>query len=284
MLNLLRTLDRRWIFLAVLLTVSIPILVQKTYPEGPTQTVKDAFNLIESLPPGSNVMLPMDYDPSSDAELTPMAVAFTRHLCLRHQKILFVSLWPNAGPLVDDVIKKVITDEFGDSYEYGRDYVDLGYKSGNEMVINVIATDLRAQFKTDKSNKSLDELLITKAVSSMRDIKLIASVSGGTPGAKEWLQYAGTRLGVPIIAGATGVQSTQLYSYYPQQLTGLLPAIKGAAEYEQLLGEKYPTYATADKKDAVRKMAPQLWGHLLLIVLIVLGNTIYFIDRKRGRR
>jgi hypothetical protein len=118
---------------------------------------------------------------------------------------------------------------------------------------------------------------------SIGDAQLIASVSGGTPGAKEWVQYAGRRLGIPVIAGATGVQSTQLYAYYPQQMAGLLPAIKGAAEYEALLGAKYPEFAGPDKTDAIRKMAPQLWGHLLIILLIVLGNVIYLVDRKRGR-
>jgi hypothetical protein len=267
----------------MLLAVAIPILVQKTYPEVPTQTVRDAFDAIENLPEGSLVIVPMDYDPSSEAELSPMAVAFTRHLCLRGQKIIFITLWPNGGPLIDTIIGTIVLGEFGDRYHYGRNFVNLGYKSGNEMVINVIATDLRAMFKTDKQNNSLDAMDITRAVHSVGDAKLIASVSAGTPGAKEWVQYAGRRLGVPVIAGATGVQSTQLYAYYPQQLVGLLPAIKGAAEYEALLGAKYPQYAGEAHTDAIRKMAPQLWGHLLIIALIILGNVIYFMDRKRGR-
>ena len=33
---------------------------------------------------------------------------------------------------------------------------------------------------------------------------------------------------------------------------------------------------------AKQKMAPQLWGHLLLILLIILGNVVYFADRKRA--
>jgi hypothetical protein len=31
-------------------------------------------------------------------------------------------------------------------------------------------------------------------------------------------------------------------------------------------------------------MGPQLVGHVLMIVLIVLGNYVYFIDRKRSLR
>jgi hypothetical protein len=283
MLNFLRNLDRRWIFLAMMLTVAIPILAQKSYFEGPTQTVRDAFNAVESLPQGSIVFMPLDFDPGTEAELGPMAVAFARHCCLRGHKIVFITLWPNGGPMIDQTINRVIRSEFGDTYQYGRDYVNLGYRSGLEMVINVIATDLRAQFKTDKQNNSLDSLPLTRDMRSVADAQLIASVSGGTPGAKEWVQYAGRRLGIPVIGGATGVQSTQLYAYYPQQLAGLLPAIKGAAEYEKLLGDKYPRFSGEDKTDAIRKMAPQLWGHLLIIALIILGNVVFLIDRKRGR-
>jgi hypothetical protein len=278
MLNMLRNLDRRWIFLAMFVTVLIPILAQKTLPEGPTKTVRDAFDVIEGLPPGSDVLLAMDYDPGAEAELTPMAFAFVRHLCLKQQKIHLITLWPNAGPLMQDVMTKVIETEFKGQYEYGRNYVDLGYKSGLEMVINVIATNLRSQYKTDKRNNSLDDLEITRRITNLKDMTLIASVSAGTPGAKEWIQYAGTRLKIPVVAGATGIQSAQLYSYYPQQLNGLLPAIKGAAEYEKLL------YSTPDKTEAIRKMPPQLWGHLLLILMIILGNLIYFMDRKKARR
>jgi hypothetical protein len=31
-------------------------------------------------------------------------------------------------------------------------------------------------------------------------------------------------------------------------------------------------------------MAPQFWGHLLVIGLIVLGNGIYFAERRAGVR
>jgi hypothetical protein len=282
-IRFLRQLDRRWIFLAMFLAVAIPILVQKTYRELPTQTVRDAFDIVEDLAPGGTVLVPIDYDPGSEAELGPMAVAFVRHLCLKEQKIIFMTLWPNGGPMIDSVIDNVVEGEFAAQYHYGRNYVNLGYKSGLEMVINVIATDLRGQFKTDKRNNLLDDLEITRAIRSVGDVQLIASASAGTPGAKEWVQYAGRRLGVPVIAGATGIQSTQLYAYYPQQLQGLLPAIKGAAEYEALLGAKYPQYAAIDQTDAIRKMAPQLWGHLLVIAMIILGNFIYFMDRRRGR-
>src|SRR5258708_26942507 len=51
----------RWIFLAMLLAVSGPILAQKSFPEKPTKAVREAFNAIEDLDEGSNVLLSFDY-------------------------------------------------------------------------------------------------------------------------------------------------------------------------------------------------------------------------------
>ena len=73
-----------------------------------------------------------------------------------------------------------------------------------------------------------------------------------------------------------------LYPYIPNQLPGLLGAIKGAAEYEKLVIDKYggndpdPKYL-----EAKRRMGPQLVAHLLIIILIILANYIYFVERKR---
>ncbi len=283
MLNWLKGMDRRWIFLAMLLTVTIPIAIQKTYPEATTQIVQDAFDTIESLPSGSRVLFAMDYDPGSKAELHPMAEALTRHCCEKGHKIIYMSMWPGAGPLVDSVTS-IIETEFADTYVYGRDYTNLGFKAGNEMVIKVIADDLRKQFQTDKRGNNLDSMDVTRGLKNIQAVDLVISVSAGTPGAKEWVQQVGNRFHIPVIAGSTGVQATQLYPYYPNQTVGLLAAIKGAAEFEAALVKNYPRYAEKGKTSAIQKMAPQLWGHLLMIFLIILGNVVYFLDRQRGGR
>lgn len=289
MLNWLRTMDRRWIFLVMLITVTVPVYLQKTFPEATTKIVQDGFDLVEALPSGSLVVFAMDYDPGSQAELHPMAKAITRHCCERGHKMIFLTLWPGSGPLVDEV-QTIIEKEFAGTYVYGRDYVNLGYKAGNEMVIKVIVDNLRGQYKTDKTNTSLDLLELTKDIESVREAKLIVSISAGTPGAKEWVLNVASRFNIPLIAGSTGVQSTQLYPYYPNQVTGLLAAIKGAAEYEAALTKAYPKYdpavdpAAKGKNTAIQRMAPQLWAHLLMILLIALGNLIYFLDRRSGGR
>jgi hypothetical protein len=110
-LEFLKTLDRRWIFLAMLLAVAVPILAQKSFPEKPTKLVQDAFDAIEDLDEGSNVLLSFDYSPSSDGELAPMATAFVRHCCLKRHKMFFMTLWPDGLPLLNRTIEAVVETE-----------------------------------------------------------------------------------------------------------------------------------------------------------------------------
>jgi hypothetical protein len=285
MYDFLRTLDRRWIFLLVLLAISVPILLGLKFPETPTEQVRNAFEEVERLKPGSRVLLSFDYDPASEGELGPMATAFVRHCCQKRLRMYFMALWPIGPQMADDTIDRVIHRDFPD-LQYGRDYVNLGFKPGNEGVIKVIVTDLRQLYTTDARGTNIDRIPMCAGIRTVRDFDLIINVSAGYAGTKEWVQYAASPYPkeVRLIAGCTGVQAPLMYPYIPDQLRGMLGAIKGAAEYEALLLEKQ--YIRPDEvryQEGLRRMGPQFVGHLLMIALIVLGNVLFVLGR-RGER
>lgn len=285
MLDFLNTLDRRWVFLAMLLAVAGPILAQKTFPERPTPFVRSVFDKIESLPEGSTIMIAFDYDPATNGELGPMATAFLRHCCLKRHKMLFLTLFETGKPVLDQAIRKVIETEFAAlELKPGENYVNLGYKQGREVVIALIALNLRTSFPRDHEGRDLDDLPLTRNITNLQDLDLILDLSTGYPGWKEWVQYAASPYEIPFAAGTTAVGAPQAYPYIPDQMLGLLAAVKGAAEYEAALAEKYPQYRDPKLNEGIRRMAPQFWGHLLVIALIVLGNGIHFADRWRRNR
>ncbi|MBT4504635.1 MAG: hypothetical protein HOC74_43315 [Gemmatimonadetes bacterium] len=284
MYDLLRNLDRRWIFLLMLLAVAIPILLQSQFPEKPTGLAKAVFDEIEQLEEGDRVLLAFDFDPASAGELGPMATIFSYHCAKKKLKMYYMALWPVGPQMIDDSINNVIKKEFPEMV-YGEDYVNLGFKSGGEGVIKVILTDIRKLFTTDGYGTQIDEIPMMQGVENIRQMDLIANVSAGSAGTKEWVQYAITPYpdDLRIVAGCTGVQAPLLYPYIPNQLPGLLGAIKGAAEYEELV---VSTYGDSDLpgiySEARRRMGPQLIAHMLMIALIVVGNIIYFMERKKG--
>lgn len=284
-LDRLNKLDRRWIFLAMALAVAMPIIMQIGSDETPSPPTKRLFDKVEELPAGSRVVIAMDFDPNSSAELGPIALAFTRHCCLRHLKIYYLTLWGTGLPMIDGTIKSVIQTEFGSGdhpYKYGEDYVNFGYFAGEAVAINQLTSDIRKARSQDVAGTSLDALPIMKGVNSLKDMQLILNASGGYPGAKEWVQYAGSQSQIPVGAGCTGVQSTQMFPYYPDQLLGLVTGIRGANEYESMLAAKYPDpYAQYSKRPASLRSGPQRWAHRLMIGLILLGNGIHLANRMR---
>jgi hypothetical protein len=284
-LHILQNLDRRWIFLAMLLAVAIPIIAQSSFPEKPTKLVQDAFDYIEQLDEGSNILLALDYPPSSDGELAPMTTAFIRHCCLKRHKMFFMTLFPDGLPLLDRNIQSVIRNEFAElNLKEGEDYVNLGYNAGREVVIIVMGANIRKMFPRDIHGIDLDDLPLTANISNLEDMDLIIDITTGYPGMKEWVQYAASPLDVKLVIGATAVQAPLAYPYYPDQILGLLAAIKGAAEYEAALAVRYPRFKDPRLNDGIRRMAPQFWAHLLIVALIVLGNGIYFAERLKAGR
>jgi len=308
MYEFFKTLDRRWIFLMMFLAVAVPILIigatGRTFPEEPTSLARAVFHAIEDLPEGSKVLLSYDYDPASEGELSPMATMFAYHCAAKRHRMYFMALWPVGPQMVDDTIENVLKKDFPE-LEYGKDYVNLGYKSGYEGVIKVIITDFTELYTTDTRGTPWGTIPMCQEVSSVQDMDLLVNVSAGYAGTKEWVQYAVTPYPkLTMVAGCTGVQAPLLYPYIPQQLQGLLGAIKGAAEYEALVTECYG--ARMARRDAegnpmvdddgmyvirgkytegIRRMGPQLVAHLLMILLIIVGNVIYFVERrKEGRR
>jgi hypothetical protein len=282
MYQFLKNLDKRWVFLMMLAAVLIPVLFELRFPEDPSPMVRNVFQAIEDLPEGSKILMAIDYDPGTLAELDPMAAGFTRQCAEKKHKLIFITLLPQGGMMIQRNIN-ILNREYPE-YEYGRDYVNLGYRPGNDGVVKVIVSDLQELFGNDVQGTALDDIPLTKTMKNIQNVDLIVSVSGADPGTKQWVLFASTPYEIKTVAGVTGVQAPPLYAYIPNQMVGLLGAIKGAAEYEEVLLEHYPEFRkNKSTQEGLRRMGPQLVAHLLMIGLIVIANVIYFVGRSRGK-
>ena len=284
MLNFLQHLDRRWIFLLMFIAVAVPLIMGTTFPETPSPQVMAVFEAVDKLPDGSNVVMALDYDPASQGELQPMASAFTRHCAIKKHNIYFMTLWPQGISMIQKSID-ILQDEYPETYKdkYGTKYVNLGFRAGNEGVIKLVVEDLKKSYSTDIHGTNLDNIPLTKNLKNIQQVDLLCNVSAGYPGSQEWVLYGSSPFDIPTVVGCTGVQAPIMLPYIPDQLTGMLAAIKGAAEYEQSIINAYPELKTnPDAKEGLVLMGPQLVAHILLISLILLGNVIYFWERKQG--
>lgn len=274
-----QTLDRRVIFLFIALSVSLPLLFHVIFPEKISPIVASMFERVENLPEGSRVLISFDYSPSTVPEVQPMVDAVVRHCAARNQKLYLMALWGTGQNITDETIERVIKPEFP-HYRYGEDYLNLGYKSGNQGLINVILTDLKKMYTTDVHGTAIDSIPMMGPIRNLKNFDIIFTFGGGFPGTKEWVLFAGDPGRIPVASGVTAVQAPLLYPYYPTQLLGLMGGIKGAAEYESELIRRHPRFADVPHP-GIDMMGPQAVAHIVIMIFIVIGNAAYFAGRRR---
>jgi len=279
---LAREVDRRVIFLFIFVAVAAPLLFPITFSEKPTAVVKAVFDKIESLPAGSTVLISFDFDPAMAPEVRPMANVISRHCLERDHKVIFMSLWGTGQAMLSQSLAEDILPGFPELRD-GIDYVNIGYKAGNEGVLNVIVSNFKKMFPTDVNSVPLDSLEIFNGITSCKDLDFIVSIGGGLPGPKEWVLFVGDPGDVPVGVGVAAVVAPQLYPYYPAQVVGILGGVKGAAEYEYVFKSTYAKYAEMPTP-GLKMMGPQTLAHVVILSFIVIGNIIYFRSRRQERK
>lgn len=275
-------LDRRWIFLTIALAVIVPLALHLVFPALTSPVVQGIFNKVESLPPGSRVLISADYGPSTVPENQPMLDAIARHCLHRGLKVYFLSLWATGPPMLADMKKEVIDRNFPD-LKQGVDWVNLGYQAGNQGVINSAYADFKIAFPVDSRGENVHRIPMMKAIHRLGDFDLIVDIGSGFPGVKEWIQFGGDPTGVPVAGGTTAVNAPLLYPYYPKQLIGLMGGLQGAAQYEAALVDKYPQYKDVSQT-AITRMGPQTVAHLAIILFILIGNIAYLAGGREKAR
>lgn len=262
-------MDRRIIFLILALALVTPLLIPAKLPVRVTPEVKKVFDMVEGLRPGEVILLDMDYGPDTMAELEPMTFSLMRHAFDRGAKIICTCLSSTGVSLVESEIKRIAAEK---GKVYGEDYVFLGYRPSPAAVILSMGQDMRQSFPIDFYHTPLDSLPLMRKVKNYADLEFVVSVSA-TSGVDYWIMYGHERYNFPLALGVTAVMAADYYNYLQSgQIQGILGGLKGAAEYETLLGQ-------GDR--AITWMNIQSVCHLLIVAFIVLGNVAHLATRRR---
>jgi hypothetical protein len=269
----IRNIDRRIIFTLIFVAVVWPLLQPMSLPIDVSPPVQTLYDAIEAIPEGSIVMLGADYSPDTMPELQPMVDTFIRHAFERDLRIVVACLWPASPPLVETAIGP-LAEEYGK--EYGIDYVNLGYMAGGIVTLLGMGASIPNTYPSDYGGTPVGEIPLMQEVENFDDIAFVMEVSAGTPGTREWVQQVQGRYRVALGSGTTAVGAPNFYPYVQSgQLSGLLGGLKGAAEYETLVGHP---------GDATKGMDAQSVVHALVVAFILLGNVVYLLSlRSKGR-
>ncbi len=263
-------MDRRIIFLVLALALVLPLLFPVKLPVRVTPEVRKVYDMVESLDPGDVILLDMDYGPDTMAELEPMSFSLMRHVFDRNARFIATSLSATGVSLVESEIKKIAAEK---GKTYGQDYVFLGYRPYPSSVILSMGQNMRQSFPIDFYNTPLDSLPLMPGSRNCADLRFVISVSA-TSGVDAWIMYGHERYSFPLALGVTAVMAADYYNYLQSgQIAGILGGLKGAAEYEALLGQ-------GDR--ATIWMNIQSVCHLLIVAFILIGNVAYLATKKRS--
>ncbi|TMQ55494.1 MAG: hypothetical protein E6K72_06275 [Candidatus Eisenbacteria bacterium] len=227
---------------------------------------------VDSIPDGSKVLMSCDYDPASIPEMVPMTRTALRHLLDKRCKLVITVLWTGGPGLVDRVVRQIIEKEYPDR-KYGVDFVNLGYKAGDEAVMLAMGQGIVNTFPRDYQGNDTRSMPIMNGVRDYSSFPMLVNISAGYPGTKEWVQQVQARFHLPMVAGVTAVSAPEYYPYLQShQLLGLLGGMAGAAEYEK---------ARHEKGSATRGMDAQSLAHYFVALCILLGNLVQWTKSRR---
>ena len=267
--------ERRIVFVYIGLAVVLPLLMNKTLPLPVTKDVRKLYDRLEQLQPGSKVLCAFDYDPPSAPELQPMAVAFLKYAFKKDFKIIIMGLWPQGPQQAQQAIEEAMLDPIiaGKNLVQGEDWVNLGFQSGNEFVIQSMGTEFKRMFPKDNRRIPYEDIPLLQNVVNFSNVDFVMNFSAGKPGTYEWVQFGVDRFGFELGAGNTAVQAPMMYPYLRAgQLKGLLGGMIGAAEFEKVLNEK---------GKASTFLLAQTFAHATVIIFIIIGNLAFFSSRKK---
>ena len=266
-------IDRRIIFVVIGLCTLLPLLNPVGLPIKISPEVRNVYDYIESLPERSVFLLSIDFDPASKPELHPQAIALLRHAFRKNLRVVAMTLWVSGTGMADQLLKQV-SSEMG--REGGRDYVFLGWSPGGSAVIINMGQDLYTAFPSDYEGKPTRGIPVLEGVHSLKDVTYAISLGAGNPGVEAWYVYGKDKYKFELGGGCTGVIAPGLYPLLRSgQINGLIGGLRGAAEYESLIGQKGRAVAGMDAQSAT---------HLAIIVLVVMCNLFYFsLRQQKGR-
>ncbi len=275
-LEKLKKIDRRVIYLLVCLSIIVPLLPGfdfLIFPVSPTKETKAIFDEIENLQPGDPVLIDWAFDPSSKAELLPLFEAFFKHCLKKELRVFIYYASINGINLGKESVKKITSaDEFSYAVE-GVHYLNIEYIPINaDIRIFNMDVDFKGTYK--KEGK------IFEGIETLKDIKYILGLSGSA--------YHQTHVDMQIRfnykfgLAVTAVMGPDYVPYLQTgQVTGMSNGLRGAAEYEKLLSSRY-------KKNyydsATKGMSSLTLSHLVIFGFVIVGNIVFYIEKRRRVR
>lgn len=268
------TIDRRIIYIILALAIVFPMFMPIGLPVASEAPAVAMYDYAAALPAGTPVLHSADFSASGLTELKPMVEVLIDLSLEKGHKLLLMSLWADGNNLMNKWVEPILAKH---EAVYGEDYIDLGYIPSYAAFLDAARTDFKAACNggVDKNRNSLDSYPIMEGISVSKDIKCVISYGTGDPGYTHWIQYWYAMGEVDAVMGGQVAVNypNALNAYNAGNLKGVAGGLGGAATLEKCHNIVGPGHGASDS---------QSFGHLAIILFLILGNVGYFGARNAG--
>ncbi len=268
----LQAIDRRYLYAALLIIVVLGLLVPIPLPLAVGPQARGFYQAIETADPNKIALVSTLWSASTQGENRPQTRVILEHLMRKRLRFALIAFGDPQSTILAQEVAEGLAKQY--HYEYGRDWINFGYRADIAGTLKGMVKDMRETLKRDsQEDKPLDQFPVMKGIHNIKDVNVIAEVSASGNYAS-WLGLVVGTTDAAFCYAPTSVMAPELYTYIDSgQMKGMLFGIKGAAEYERLLGIKGFT---------TRAITPVSLSLVLLFVLIGLGNYGMYAAKRRG--
>jgi hypothetical protein len=271
----LQKIDRRILYLILLIVIAIPTLWPVNIPNSPLRMSRDLWNTINDTPPNKMVLLSSTWTKNTRGENQGQMQAIVEQMMSRHIRFAISTFDPRGSQVALNLVQSLAKKY---NYIYGQNWVSFGYQPNGVNYVKGLSVDLLATVKRDAVLKQpLSSLPVMKGIHSADNFQIVVEISAAST-QYYWIQYL--KPGIKVGFACTSVMAPESLPYYTShQLAGLLWGAKGAYDYEQLNVEHH----TGNWGAGRQYMGPLSAAFGLVILSILVGNIAMFSSRKNRR-
>lgn len=242
------------------------------FPVQVTPQTRDFVATIDSLEPGSTVLVVYTLSVSDWPVLGPAVEITLRHVMERPLNVMIICTTADGPQILDRFLGSSNQPNIKEmeGREYGEDWVNVGFIPGGEVMYASLGSDIHGTVVTDVQGTPIADVPMMENIKIAEDIDLVIMTSASSTGVEGSVRVWGTTFDRTLIGVISGGEYPSALTYYPTMFKGLLNGLKGGGEYETLLKKPGPNLAETDP----------LTGLLFMnVLLLILGNVLYYAKK-----
>jgi Meckel syndrome type 1 protein len=241
---------------------------------GQVGAIQDQIAALEA---NSAVLVAFDFDASMADEMRPLAETLVAHLLRRNVRVVAISLLPGGAPIASQVIAGVVEREM--PAETGKNYVNLGYLTGQEAGLRAFAGDpFGANARDFDTGEPAAGAGVLAGVSTLDDLAMLIELGASQDTVRWWVEQVSTQTKTPIFAGVSAAAAPYVSPYASgghAPLSGMLAGLPDAAMYARLAG------IDAGLDSSIEALSWGVVAALLVIFVAVFAAPVF--DREGGK-